>query len=73
MNYAKLITSNRLDRMWEALMNNPWATTAQLQRLTKSCSVATDISELRKNGFRISCEYVGMKNGRKVYKYKMEG
>ena len=72
MNYAKL-TSERLDKMYEALWTRPeGATTAQLQKITRSCSVATDISELRKNGLDISCVYVGMKNGRKVYKYKLE-
>ena len=73
MNYAKL-TSERLDKMYSALWMSPLgATTAQLQKMTRSCSVATDISELRKNGLKISCVYIGIRNGRKVYKYWLEG
>lgn len=73
MNAANLDSSERLDKMHSALWMHPdGATTAQLARMTRSCSVATDISELRKNGLKITCTYVGMRNRRKVYRYKLE-
>lgn len=74
MNAANYLTSDRLDKMYDALWSNPEGlTTAQLQRLTRSCSVATDVSELRRNGFIINCEYMGTRNGRRIYRYKLEG
>ncbi len=73
MNAANLFNSDRLMKMYEALRDHGPITTFDLMKRTKSCSVATDISELRGNGYDITCEYVGTRNGRKIYRYKLEG
>ncbi len=73
MNHAKLESSIRLDKMHQALWMSPWgATTRQLARMTGSCAVHTDISELRANGVKVSCVYEGLHNGRRRYRYRLE-
>ena len=49
-------------------------TSAELQGFTRSMAVATDVSELRRNGHRIDCVYEGTnERGRKVYRYYYKG
>ena len=50
------------------------ATTFELQAWSGSMAPATDISELRQNGYRVACKCEGTNgNGRRVYRYKLEG
>ena len=49
-------------------------TSAMIQGHTGSVAVATDASELRRNGYRIDCDYVGKNShGRKLFRYTYKG
>jgi len=49
-------------------------TTLDLQMHTGSMAPATDISELRQNGYVIDCEYAGKTaTGRKIFRYHLRG
>lgn len=74
MNAARYGESYRLQKMYEELLwvLDKGATTRQLARATGSCAVHTDISELRQNGIPITCTYEGTRNGRRIYRYKLE-
>jgi hypothetical protein len=48
-------------------------TTAEIQAWTGSMAPATDISELRRSGHLIECSSEGMKNGRRIYRYRYQG
>jgi hypothetical protein len=48
-------------------------TTAQLQTITRSCAVHSDVSELRQNGYLVSCNQEPMRAGRRVYRYTLKG
>lgn len=49
-------------------------TTAELQNYTGSMAPATDVSELRRNGYLIDCDFDCVnKNGRRVYTYRYQG
>ena len=72
MHYADLNTSARLQKLYKLLRQGIELTTAQIQRVTGSMAVGTDISELRKNGFDITCRYIcRMPSGAKKYGYRM--
>lgn len=49
-------------------------TTAELQGFTASMAPATDVSELRAQGYEIDCTYQGKsERGRRVYRYTYRG
>jgi hypothetical protein len=45
------------------------ATTLELQEVSNSMAVSTDVSAIRHNGYTIDCEYEDVRNGRKIYRY----
>ena len=53
MHHAKIATSDRLQRLLSLLRQGGWWTTRELMLGTGSCAQATDISELRSNGFDV--------------------
>lgn len=47
-------------------------TTSEIAYATGSVAPATDVSELRQNGYAITCKYVGLSvSGRKLYSYTL--
>ncbi len=74
MNAAKVESSPRLTHMLNVLKAHPEGlTTLQLQGWTNSCAVATDISEIRRSNYIIEREFLGVRNGRKVNRYRYGG
>ena len=74
MNAAKVETSPRLSRMLSVLKAHPEGlTTMELQSWTNSCAVATDISEIRRSNYIIERQFMGVRNGRKVNRYRYKG
>jgi hypothetical protein len=76
MHAAKADKSERLRQTLLAIRS--WgkygATGAQIQGHTGSMAVATDISELRQNGYNIECKYEGLSPyGRKIFRYTFKG
>ena len=75
MHHAKIGTSNRLQRLLGLLRQGGWWTTKELMTRTGSVSQATDISELRSNGFNIesrretSVHYLS--ENRQVWSYRL--
>lgn len=67
-NYKK---SERLQGLYSLLGTGDEYTTAQIQSITGSMAIHSDVHELRQNGFDISCRYVGIQNNRKIFAYKM--
>lgn len=67
--------SKRLAKLLELLRAHPRGiTTAEIQGWTGSMAPATDCSELRQSGYRVSCRCEGVNgNGRRVYRYTLEG
>ena len=53
MHHAKIETSDRLQRLLALLSQGGWWTTKELMLATGSVAQATDISELRSNGFDV--------------------
>lgn len=64
---AKLESSDRLQRVYECLMQGP-KTTLQLIQEAGVCAVNSIIDELRDNGISIDCKCI--KKG--VYQYRLE-
>jgi hypothetical protein len=76
MHAAKVEKSTRLRKclMFLRAAGRPGATTAELQGFTASMAPATDVSELRAQGYEIDCTYQGTsRRGRKVYRYTYKG
>ena len=77
MHNAQLDGSERLRRTlsfirdWGGLVRG--VTSAEIQGHTGSMAVATDVSELRRNGLNIECKYIGTRNGRRAYSYTYKG
>ena len=76
MHNGRIENSDRLRRTLAFVRS--WGATgapsAEIQGFTGSMAVATDISEIRRNGYDIECKYVGMTDkGRKVYNYTYRG
>ena len=73
MHHAKIETSDRLQRLLALLRQGGWWTTRDLMLGTGSCAQATDISELRQNGFDIESrrlqEMLG--SNRQVWSYRL--
>ena len=73
MNAAKLERSERLRRTYYVLLSGP-KTTQELQELTGSMAVHSDVAELKANGIKVlPAKYIGKSSGgRKVYLYSLE-
>ena len=57
-----------------ALVTSYWSMSLALADMTGSVAVATDISELRKNGYDVTCEYLRETvEGRRIYVYTLRG
>jgi len=66
--------SKRLQALYKVLKDHKYHTTAEIQGKTGSVAVHTDISDLRSNDHDIICDYGHTTDeGRKVYKYRLEG
>lgn len=48
-------------------------TTRELATLANDCATHSSVAELRAAGLDISCVCEGVKNGRRVYRYKLVG
>lgn len=75
MHFANADKSPRLAKLLRYLKSHPYgATTIEIQWWTNSCAPATDISELRRNGFKIERVYEGKnQNGRQINRYFYKG
>lgn len=76
MHNADVEKSERLQRTLIVIRSHGkyGCTSATLQALTGSMAPATDVSELRRNGYDIDCQYTHMtENHRKVYTYTYRG
>lgn len=75
MHAANLEKSERLQRTYRFIRSfgKFGATSFMIQGHTGSMAVATDVSELRRNGLNIECKYIGTRNGRRAYSYTYKG
>ena len=73
MHHAKIETSDRLQGLLSLLRQGGWWTTRELMLGTGSCAQATDISELRSNGFDIESRRLKSELGttRQVWSYRI--
>lgn len=71
--HAATLESPRLKKVWNALKDHPEGlTTMAIILLTGVCAVSAIISELRKCGIPIECEYIGRTDkGASVFRYKL--
>lgn len=73
MHAAKLCRSPRLMRTLDVLRAHPdGLTTLELVQWTGSCAVHSDVAEIRANGIGVACEYLGTRDGRRIYRYRVE-
>lgn len=73
MHAARLSESPRLRRTLDVLRAHPdGLTTMALVQWTGSCAVHSDVAELRANGVNVACQYQGMRDGRRIYRYRIE-
>ena len=73
MHAADLAKSPRLRRTLDVLRAHPAGlTTMALVQWTGSCAVHSDVAELRANGIPVTCEYQGLRDGRRIYLYRVE-
>jgi hypothetical protein len=73
MHAADLSRSPRLRRTLDVLRAHPdGLTTLALVQWTGSCAAHSDVAELRANGIKVACEYQGMRDGRRIYRYRIE-
>ena len=68
MNNAIVEKSNRLQRVLFVLMRKGKHSTLDIAMETFNCAVGTSISELRAQGYIITCERVG-----RIYYYELIG
>lgn len=73
MHAAVLSRSPRLRRTLDVLRAHPdGLTTLALVQWTGSCAVHSDVAELRANGVNVACQYQGTRDGRRIYRYRIE-
>lgn len=72
MHSAKLSKSDRLKRVLRVLRKGGAYTTRDLIRKAHVAAVNSCVSELRDNGYRISCKCFGSGESR-VFRYMLEG
>jgi hypothetical protein len=76
MHAASVEQSARLQRVLAVLETAGPAgvTSRELRDQADVCAPATYVSELRANGYRITCAYEGISQaGARVYRYRLEG
>lgn len=74
MHAGSISTSKRLQETFAALTMSDWVTTAEIQAVTRSQAVHSDIAALRANGHAVITRYAGKSvGGAKVYAYKLVG
>ena len=73
MHHAKIETSDRLQRLLALLREGGWWTTRDLMLGTGSVAQATDISELRSNGFDVESRRLTsvLDTSRQVWSYRL--
>ena len=73
MHHAKIETSDRLQTLLALLSQGGWWTTKELMRETGSVAQATDISELRSNGFDVESRRLKseLDTTRQVWSYRL--
>lgn len=72
MHAAQLATSPRLQSVHSLLLDGQEHSTRDIIRRTGACAINSVISELRENGIRIDCRYVGeTEQGNSEYGYKL--
>ena len=73
MHHAKIATSDRLQRLLAILREGGWWTTKELMLKTGSVAQATDISELRSNGFDVESRRLTsvLDHQRQVWSYRL--
>ena len=73
MHHAKIENSLRLQRLLTILRQGGWWTTKDLMRETGSVAQATDISELRSNGFDVESRRLTsvLDHQRQVWSYRL--
>lgn len=73
MHSADVDKSERLRRTLDVLNAFPeGAITWDIQCLTNSMAPATDISELRHNGYDVACKYEGKTStNRRIFRYRL--
>lgn len=71
INYGKIETSPRLQRVHLLLSDGHWHSTREIMRAADVCAVNTVIAELRANGYDIMTRCVGQ--GRYEYQLLIEG
>lgn len=76
MHFAKLENNKPLQAILSPLRERgeKGATTAEIHDYASVENPATWVSALRKNGFAVRCDYLGLsENKRKVYSYRLIG
>ena len=68
MNFARLNTSKRLQRVYNLLLDHEQHTTRDIQRRADICAVNSVVCELRENGKEISCVRKGL-----YFRYRLIG
>ena len=73
MHHAKIATSDRLQTLLALLRQGGWWTTKELMLATGSVAQATDISELRSNGFDVESRRLTSlaDTSRQVWSYRL--
>lgn len=71
MKHKTSAKSQRMIDLFNILKLGIQKTTAEIQSVTKSTAVHSDIDDLRNNGFTINCNYLRTENKRRVYGYQM--
>ena len=72
MHFAKLSGSPRLERLLKFLADGEKHTTWEIQTGARLCNVGTTASELRRNGFDISCKLLRILTDKsKIYEYQL--
>ena len=68
---ADVEKSKRLKNILRVLWDKAEHTTAELFSRTRNARVSSDCSELRANGYNIVCRYLGLRNERRVFTYRL--
>jgi hypothetical protein len=68
---ADVEKSKRLKNVLRALCDRAEHSTAELFGRTRNARVSSDISECRANGYNIVCRYLGLRNERRVFTYRL--
>lgn len=73
IHFARVDKSPRLQRLLSLLQQSP-RTTREIQELAEVRAVSASVTELRRNGYIIDCDYVGKsERGERVFLYTHKG